>query len=58
MGTETLKFDSFEKEVELLINKFSKENDSDTPDFILAKYLSSCLKNFNECVNDREKHIR
>ena len=38
---------SFIKELQALINKHSKENDSDTPDFILAQYLNNCLTNFN-----------
>jgi len=45
----------FYKELENLINRHSMENDSNTPDFILAKYLANCLKNFNEIVNDRER---
>ncbi len=45
----------FIKELELLINKYSKENDSDTPDFILARYLNEVLKNFNAAVLDREQ---
>jgi len=46
---------NFLSELEGLINKYSKENDSDTPDFILAKYLENCLNNFSEAVNAREK---
>ncbi len=45
----------FEKQLEELINKHSKENDSNTPDWILADYISKCLKAFNETVNAREK---
>ena len=30
----------FETELSRLINKYSKENNSNTPDFILAQYLS------------------
>jgi acyl-CoA reductase-like NAD-dependent aldehyde dehydrogenase len=45
----------FEKELEALINKHSMENESNTPDFILAKYLSSCLTVFNLTVASREK---
>ena len=36
----------FRKELEDLINRFSKENGSNTPDFILAEYLEGCLSNF------------
>ena len=35
---------TFERELESLINRFSKENDSNTPDFILAQYLLGCLQ--------------
>lgn len=45
----------FEKELTILINKYSQENGSNTPDFILAKYLFWCLQNFNEAINYREK---
>ena len=46
---------TFEKELEELINKHSKENESDTPDFILAAYLSSCLKTFDDATKSRDK---
>ena len=46
---------TFELELESLINRYSKENDSNTPDFILAHYLLGCLKVWNDCVTDREK---
>jgi len=46
---------TFTKELEILINKKSLENGSDTPDFILAKYLSSCLINFNNILKEREE---
>ena len=45
----------FKKELENLINKQSMENGSDTPDFILAEYLSECLKAFNKAVNTRDE---
>ena len=45
----------FEKELGVLLNKHSEENDSNTPDFILAKYLMWCLQNFNEAIKAREK---
>lgn len=43
----------FEKQLEDLINRHSRENGSDTPDFILAAYLERCLLNFNETVTRR-----
>jgi hypothetical protein len=30
-----------------IINSYSLENDSNTPDFILADYLVDCLENFH-----------
>ena len=45
---------TFEKELEQLINCHSKENESNTPDFILAQYLSACLIAFNMAVQQRE----
>lgn len=50
-----MKMTSFRKELEDLINSYSKENGSNTPDFILADYLNGCLKLFDETVNRREK---
>ncbi len=45
----------FHKELEQLINKYSKENNSGTPDFILASFLDGCLKVYEETVQSREK---
>jgi hypothetical protein len=36
-----------EKEIARVLNRFSAEQHSDTPDFILAAYLMDCLKAFN-----------
>ena len=44
----------FRQELESLINKHSMENGSDTPDFILAQYLSGCLENFDKALAARE----
>lgn len=45
----------FRKELETLINKHSIENDSDTPDFILANYIKRTLETFGVAVNARDK---
>jgi hypothetical protein len=37
----------------LLINDFSKENGSATPDYILAQYLCDCLAAFDKAVIER-----
>lgn len=44
----------FEKELEQLINKHSMESGSDTPDFLLAEYLRSCLVAFNIAITKRD----
>jgi hypothetical protein len=46
---------AFEQELRHLINCFSKESGSNTPDVILAEYLSSCLNAFNIAVSQRER---
>lgn len=44
---------AFQKDLEALINKHSVENQSSTPDFILAEYLTGCLEVFNKTVIKR-----
>ena len=44
----------FQTELEQLINKYSVESESNTPDFILAEYLGNCLNAFNIAVKRRE----
>ena len=41
---------SFQKDLEALLNRHSEENGSGTPDWILAEYLVSCLKTFDQNV--------
>lgn len=41
---------NFEKELTTLLNRHSKEQSSNTPDFILATFLNSCLITFNVAV--------
>lgn len=45
---------TFQEELSMLLNKHSQENDSNTPDFILAEYLKNCLNAFNLATNRRE----
>lgn len=47
--------DTFEMKLEHLLNECSMENDSNTPDFILARYLVRCLEAWNESVVAREQ---
>lgn len=43
-----------EKGLEGLINNESRENDSNTPDYILAEYMMACLDAFELASNKRE----
>jgi hypothetical protein len=45
---------TFHDELASLINKYSLENGSNTPDFILALYLQQCLATFNDIMKKRE----
>ncbi len=45
---------TFRKEIENVINRNSKEQASNTPDFILAQYLEACLAAFDVAVQQRE----
>ena len=46
---------SFVQDLTALLNRYSQENGSDTPDFILAEYLLACLATWNTHVVRREK---
>ena len=45
----------FESHLSNMLNHFSLENGSDTPDFILAHYMVCCLSAFNDAVRKRNK---
>lgn len=44
---------NFQSGLKNLINTYSKENGSDTPDFILAQFLIECLTAFDKAVKTR-----
>lgn len=46
---------SFINKLTNLINEYSLENGSNTPDYILANYLMGCLNLFNVTVDAREE---
>jgi len=46
---------TFAQELTSLVNRYSQEADSDTPDFILAAYLVNGLVAFNNAVKAREQ---
>jgi len=43
-----------ETELTTLLNRHSVENASNTPDFILAQFMLSCLLAFDTAVQQRE----
>ena len=47
--------ETLENEITALLNRHSAENESDTPDFILAGFLRASLAAFNGAVNAREQ---
>ena len=44
----------FQEELETLLNKHSMENASDTPDFLLARFLEDVLVAYNSAMYERE----
>lgn len=46
---------NFEAALSALINRHSMENESNTPDYLLAKFLRECLAIFGSCVHWRDK---
>lgn len=53
--SEERNMNNFENELKELINKYSIENSSDTPDFILAEYVMNCLKMYQWATLARDK---
>ena len=47
--------EGFKKELKSLINRYNQENESDTPDFILARYIINCLYAFSKATEQREE---
>ena len=45
--------ETFEQKLASLLNRESRENSSDTPDFLLAEFMSSCLRAFDLAVKSR-----
>lgn len=46
---------NLQKEIASLLNAHCAENGSDTPDFILAEYLMTCLTAFDAATKAREE---
>lgn len=48
---------SLKGELTKLLNYYSVESDSNTPDFILAEYLLECLRAYNHVIASREQWL-
>ena len=46
--------DKFKKELEVLINQNGLDNECNTPDYILAEYLTSCLETYRDTIRSRD----
>lgn len=53
-ASETPLEPSFYGELRALINRHSKENGSNTPDYLLAAFLDDCLRTFETTVRRRD----
>lgn len=42
------------EEIRYVINLHSRENESDTPDFLLADFLMACLAAFEKATTERD----
>lgn len=49
---------AFQEDLRALINRYSKENESNTPDFVLAEFLLQVLEAFNRATNTRTTWFR
>jgi hypothetical protein len=45
---------SIKEDLKHIINSASRENESNTPDFILATYLYECLLSFEQAILTRD----
>lgn len=45
------------REIASVLNRHSMEKHSNTPDFILAKYLTNCLRAFDIAMQEREVYF-
>jgi len=47
------KFENLKREISSVLNKYSQENRSNTPDFILAEYMLGCLTVYENTISMR-----
>lgn len=44
-----------EEELRAILNRASRENKSDTPDFILSNFMMKCLETYEQTVKERDQ---
>ena len=44
----------FQKDLENLINHHNIDGESNTPDYVLASYLMTCLDNYHAVISSRD----
>lgn len=49
---------TFESELESLLNRYSKDARTNTPDCVLANYISACLTAYADAVDKRDRWNR
>jgi hypothetical protein len=47
--------EGLERDLAAVLHRYSQENGSNTPDFLLAEYLLACLATWNTYVVKRDK---
>lgn len=45
----------FRSELRVILNRYSMENRSNTPDYVLATYLARCLEAFDDATRERSQ---
>jgi len=46
---------TFERELTVLMNQHGIDTETNTPDYILAEYLTACLTHYSEVTKKRDK---
>ena len=55
LAAERTAEEEFREDLEALINSHSRENGSNSPDWLLAEYLVGCLEVFDKAVRNRDQ---
>lgn len=48
--------EEFRREIQSLVNRLSLEKYSNTPDFVIAQYLTEAFIAYNRAFHDKEKY--